>query len=430
MRRSPVELPSLPVLRALGLAIALAAGCRAGAGPEVPTYTVRAERLALRVPAEGNLEAVRATQLAVPTDAPGPLRITWLAPDGARVRAGEVVARFDGTDLARDLAAAEGDLTIAREKDRKAAAEAAAALADLDREAGLARSELAAADRFQKKDELVFSRHEILESAVDRELAEAREANARAARSTRARQAEAERALVAIDARKADLAIARSRRGLAAVEVRAAHDGLLVIERDFRNELVRPGDTVFPGQAIAWLPDLARMRAQVFVLEADAAGLERGKPALVTLESRPDAPIPARVERVDALAKPRFRGSPVQYFAVDLALDRTDPAIMKPGARVRASIEVDTRRHALAIPRQALFEREGQSVVFRRSARGFLPVAVATAPAGPGLLAVVSGLAAGDVVALVDPAQGAEPKPKPDGSPAPGAGAATPEGGA
>jgi len=405
------------------LVLSTLGGC-GGRDVEVPTVKVRMEPLVRRVTAEGNLESAQATPLSVPIEAPGPMRIAWLAPDGARVHAGDVIATFDPTELDKALDTARGDLAKTREQMKKSGATSSAALADLSVDVDLARGDLEAADKFQKRDAEVFSRHEILESAADRELAQAREKNAKKARELRAAQAAAERALIEIDARKAEVSIGRSERGLAAIQMRAPHEGLFVAERDFRNDPVRPGDTVFAGQPIGELPELATMRAEVYVLEADADGLEVGKPATVTL------------------ARPRFRGSPVQYFAVDLDLAETDPTFAKLGARVRAELVLERRAHALAIPRQALFERAGKSVVFRReegkAAGRFVAVAVVTSPAGPGRLVVESGLAAGDVIALIDPERGSAPEqtekkegpPGLPGAPAKPARPSRPEGGA
>jgi len=64
----------------------------------------------------------------------------------------------------------------------------------------------------------------------------------------------------------------------------------------------------------------------------------------------------------------------------------------------------------LLVPRQALFEVDGKTVAYRqrRAGGGFEPVAVQLGPAGPGRAVVESGLAAGDRIALVDPARRTE----------------------
>ena len=48
---------------------------------------------------------------------------------------------------------------------------------------------------------------------------------------------------------------------------------------------------------------------------------------------------------------------------------------MKPGARVRAVLDVENRANAFAIPRQAIFEKEGKKLVYRKRRRdSFEPV--------------------------------------------------------
>jgi multidrug efflux pump subunit AcrA (membrane-fusion protein) len=374
-----------------------------GDGAAVPTAEVEPARFVRRVPADGALEAVTATPLNLPPTVREPMRVAWLAEDGSRVAAGEVVVRFDPTDMERNLVDAEDDLRTAGIKLEQERTARRSELAKLDQDAELARRELAGAREFQKKDDSIFSRHEIIESEIDEELSERRMEHSQQAREGRARLSDAELELIAIERRKADTAIDRARQGLAALEMTAPHDGLLLLSRN-RGETVRVGDTAFPGMRLAEIPDLAAMKAEVFVLEADAGGLAVGQPAEVVVESHPERRFAATVERVDSLAKPRLRGSPVQYFAVTLKLAETVPGVMKPGARVRATIDLGQLDGALAVPRQAVVSRDGENLVYRRSADGgFEPVAVTLGPAALGRVVVTSGLAAGDVIALVDP---------------------------
>ena len=113
-----------------------------------------------------------------------PYRIGWLAPDGARVKAGDVVVRFDNSDLVKQLTDARDDETSAGWKIRKQEIEGQAEISKLDRTAGLARDELESAGRFQKKDDVIFSRSEIIESEIDRELAKEKETHAQRAERT------------------------------------------------------------------------------------------------------------------------------------------------------------------------------------------------------------------------------------------------------
>ena len=158
----------------------------------------------------------------------------------------------------------------------------------------------------------------------------------------------------------------------------------------------------------------------------DAGGLAVGVPARVVVESRPDRDFAATVDAVDALAKPRVSWVPVQYFGVTLALERTDPGVMKPGQRVRAVLTLDGRKDAIAVPREAVFEKDGKKIVHRRSGWGFEPVEVVLGPVAIGRVVIDKGLSPGDVVALRDPERPAGAAAPPGGGtenamPAPGA---------
>lgn len=398
----------LLVLLIVGIAAWLLLAASATSGGNVPVAIVEPRDFARVVPAEGVLEAVRATPVSVPEGAAGPFRIGWVAEDGVRVKAGDPVVRFDPSESEKELATAADELASARLKAEKERVHGLAEVGKLERDLALARAELEAARTFEKKDGLVFSRAEIVESEIDQELARNRESHAQATRRGKETLSGTELELLGIDMRKAEARIRRARETLAALTVVAPHDGVLVLKRNWRGEPVRVGDTVWNRQALAEIPDLAGMEAEVYVLEADAGGLAPGKPATVTLESRPGDEHAARIARVDALARPRFRGSPVQYFGVTLALDRTEPGVMKPGQRVRARLRLDERPKALTVPRQAVFEREGRTVVYRRKGDQFEPVEVALGPSGAGRVVVERGLRPGDAVALADPTRPAE----------------------
>lgn len=370
---------------------------------EVPVVRVARGTFELRVPAQGNLRSVRATPVSVPAGVPGPFRLAWLAPDGSRVRSGEVVVRFDSTELVKELADARDDGESSTLRIGKQEVQGRAEIDKLDRDAGLAREELAASQQFQKKDETIYSRHEIIESDIDQDLAKDKEAHSRGARRTREKLDATEHQLLAIERRKAELKRQQAEQGLRSLEVTAPHDGVLILKRDFRGEPVRVGDSVWNAQPLAEIPNLAEMEAEVFVLEADAGGLAPGKRAAVILESMPDVTWPAEIRRVDPLAKPRLRGSPVQYFAVVLKLAQTDPQTMKPGQRVRATLFLEERKDVIAVPRQAVFEQDGKKRVYVRRGGAFAPAEVTLGPVSMGRVVIEQGIAPGEEVALVDP---------------------------
>lgn len=417
MKRAAVV---LSLLGAGGLA-AVAAFAPLRRGPEVPTAVVLQGDFERRVNADGRLRAARSTLLAVPAQTPGRLRIAWLAPEGSYLEAGGVAARLDPTELERTLADRRADLESNDLRVGKQSVEAGARLENLERDAEVAERELEHSRQFATRDELLYSRAEILESRIDQELASARLEQTREGRLREERLGATDRELLAIERRKIAAELDRAETALAALEVEAPHAGFLIYKKNWRGEPPRVGDTVFQGFPLAELPRLGEMEVEAWVLEADAGGLAEGNAARVYLEAHPGVVHAGTVRTVEAVAKPRHPASPVQYFTVAVALDETDPVLMKPGQRVRAEILLERIQDALTVPHPAVFERQGATVVYRRAGRGFEPVEVTPGAASRGRIVVTGKLADGDVVALRDPTA----RRTPEGGAAPAGEAAT-----
>ncbi len=402
-----------------GVALAGLAGLGAlgpfGRAAEVATARVERGDFERWVPADGVLRAVESTSISVPRLVDSPLRLAWIAPEGTLLAPGDVALRFDPTDVEQTLADRRADLqsnALRREKQR---AESASRIENLGRDADVAAEELRHSQEFATKDETIYSRVEIVDSEIDQELAARQLESARAGRRRENETAAADRRLLGLERRDIETDLARARRISDSLTVRAPHAGYLVYQRDWRGDPPRVGDTVYPGQELAEIPRLGAMEVEAFVLEADAGGLAEGRPARVRLEAHPGAVYRATIRQVDKVSKPRHPGSPVQYFAVVLELETSDPKLMKAGQRVSSEILLDDLHGVLTVPRQAVFERQGRPVVYRRAGGGFEPVAIATGATGRGRVVVTGGLAAGDQVALEDPAA-----PSRAGSPAAG----------
>ncbi|HEX3760193.1 MAG TPA: hypothetical protein VHW23_15860 [Kofleriaceae bacterium] len=419
------------------LATATVAGSAAGAfhvarrwhaGPadpgDVPTVTVARSRFVRRVTADGNLRAVHATPVMTPRfdGVAFALRLAWLAPDGSPVRAGDVVIRFDPADAQKQLRDAEADLHSASVQLRQEQLRAAASDARLGDQATTARQDAEHTRRYQATDPLLFSRAEITEAELDERLATAQQTHAEFTRQTTREIERSDIALAELSRQRAQIAADHARAALAHLEVHAPGDGVFVLQRDDHGDIPHLGAQLSSDTVVGEIPLFDQMEAELFVLEADGAGLEVGQAADILVESSPDTAFHGTVQRVDKLAKPREPGVLLQYFSAVVALERADRAVMKPGQRVRATLVLD-QRDALVVPRQAVVERGGKTVVYRRDSHGFSPVGVEIAAATPGRVAIVAGLADGDVIAARDPSR------TPDSEPAPGDGsAAAPKG--
>ena len=403
----PVVLSCAGLAIVAGVALPQVASLPGGDAP-LPVWEVARGPFTRTVVANGLLEAATTTPITAPTEARSPHTIAWLAPDGQRVRQGDVLIRFDPSEAERNLLDGQAERRTAEQRMERQSVESATAAGNLERLAAMAGLELDYASQFQSKDAEIFSRSAIIESEIDQDLAKKRRDHAQGTRDVSQDLSRVQLELLALEKKKAELKIDEAESGLRSLEVRAPHDGIFVIQRDFRGE-TQVGQSVWPGQPLAEIPLLDVMQAKVYVLEADAGGLTQGVEAEVLLDAWPGEPYKARVKQVAALAQRLNRRSPVQYFEVVLELESTVAERMKPGQRVSGRLFVAALDDVIAVPRQAIIEQDdGDKVVFRRAAGGFEPVEVTLGQAALGRVVIESGLAPGDVIALADPTRTAE----------------------
>ena len=391
------------VLVAVVALLASARLVRSLAPETVASFEVRPGPFVREVEGRGTLKAVKATLIVVPPQSRRSQKIAFLVQDGAQLKAGDVVVEFDPYDAQREAADGEADLAAARAKIDKAKADGNKNQRSIAIDRDVARDDLSRAERFKLTDESLYSRNQIIESRLSRDLATAQLDVAGQRLGASSQLSAADKALGEIDAGKANFKLDMAKKSLSALRVLAPHDGLFVLERNWRGETTFVGDTLWPGQKVAELPDLTQLEAKVFVLEADGAGLRQGLTARIAIEGRPGQEFPATVARVEPLAKTTDWRSPVRFFEATLALAKTDPTFMKPGQRVRAVVRLEQADAVLAVPRGAVFDRDGKRVVYRRQAGGFVPVEVTIGRQSVSRVVIDKGLSAGDVVALRDP---------------------------
>jgi HlyD family secretion protein len=378
-----------------------------GAAASVPTVTVAETAFTRTVSAEGVLKPVRTTVISAPSQGREPMMIAWMLEDGDPVKKGDVVLRFDSLEVQKRLADGQSDAEAAEKRIEKERNISLTSLDERDRGATLTREELEASRKLGKKDPRYFPRAEVIESEIDDGLYQRRLDHAREARQIEEKLMQSKVDLADIDRRKAQRFASQARATMEHLEIRAPHDGTFTLQRwGFRGTL-HPGDRAFAGMRIAEISTSLQMDAEVYVLEADAGGLTAGRPATVVLEAQPDVSWKARVKRVEPFPKPRQPEVPAQYFGTLLEIEGKT-AGLRPGQRLHASIVLDEQPRALVVPRQAVFRRDNESIVYRRAGERFEAVKVSLGPGTVGRLVITDGVRPGDRLALRDPTLSAD----------------------
>ena len=79
-------------------------------------YQVNLQSFAIEVPAEGELFAAKATIISAPVSRGGVQNISWLAPEFSIVKAGDIIARFDGEAMQVKSRNKENEMAITQQE--------------------------------------------------------------------------------------------------------------------------------------------------------------------------------------------------------------------------------------------------------------------------------------------------------------------------
>jgi hypothetical protein len=402
LRRLPRRAWLLLALAVAALALLALRPTRAEVGTPLP---VRRGDLVLGVEVEGELVAVRSKEIGVPPVSETEFKIAFLAPEGASVKKGEPILRFDTDTLERLLAEKRAELDEATKKVEQKEIDLRLKRLDLEQRNAQARAELTKAELKADAPPVVVPLIELEVARLDKTGRERDLANLAA--EGRVTDAISGSELVSLRQQR-DRAQGRVQALQAAIEamtVRAPQDGIVVFQNDWNDQKKKVGDSVWYGELVLGLPDLAEMKGDGFVDEADGGPVAEGQPVVVRLEARADFDLKGRVARIARTVRRRSWRTPVKGYRVEIALEKTDPTFMRPAMRFRGEIETGRVPALLLVPREAVLLRDDGPVVWRKTAFGWRETAVKLGRASRTQVEIVSGLRDGDFVSPIDLAQ-------------------------
>lgn len=379
--------------------ILLFTGCERA---EVPTVTVGQAEFVVEVETRGELAAVRSRTVSRPREGARQSAIVALAPEGEIVAEGDFLVQFDTADAERDLAQKEAALENARAKLQAQRAQSASRMAEIE-------SQLLAQQYSYEQSKLRFEQMQYEAEARRREqelelrkaelsLQEAREriVSQRTVDEANLRTAQ-------IEVQQAEVEVQRAREALQKQTLHAPIGGMVVYRTIWKSGTsgkVAVGDTPWPGQEVLEIPDLTEMMARTKVDEVDIHRVRSGQPATVVIDALDGLQLRGSVTRVATLAK-QERGETTKTFDVEILIEDHDPRL-RPGMTTLCRIEVERHPDALSVPLEAVFQRDGQNIVWRMQG-GAEATPVELGSRNRDHVRVISGLQAGDVVALRDP---------------------------
>jgi multidrug efflux pump subunit AcrA (membrane-fusion protein) len=400
------------VVLAIGATLALAVPALPDRKPDIPTTRVVRGPLRLTAYATGELRAGRTATLVAPP-AGGMLRLVKLLTTGTLVKSGEVVFEIDPSDQEFALAQAKSELAEAEQQIVKMKADAAVKAAEDQVALLTARYDV-------RRGELDTAANDLI-GAIDAQknvltLQEARSRLAQLEEDVKERSLTDQAALAVVleQRNKAQLATQRAQSIIDSLVVKAPFAGTVSVKenRDAAGNFgffgmvlpeYRQGDTTSAGRAIVDVIEAGRMEVRAKINETDRDNLQTGQIAKVQSDALPGETFTAKVGALSGLASKGnwWEVTAVRQFDVSFTFDNPDPRL-RAGSSVRLIIDGREIKDALQVPRQCVFDKAGKTFVYARVGDRYERRDVKVTNSTESR-AVITGVNAGDVVALIDP---------------------------
>ena len=323
--------------------------------------------------------------------------IAELAQEGQRVKEGDLLVRFDSSNLDDDMTRVSGQLAQRRselesldEKQRQEIEDERVALAE-------AESEARKADRKAEQPEELIPGIEYRKLVEEKRIANVLMRRARERQALSLRLREARRQELETGVRQLGVKLASVEREFASFTIRAPRPGLVVLGTDYEGNKLDVNASVHPGLVVVRLADDSRLAVQAEIHEHAAARLEADQRVRIAIDSAGEADLVGRVSQVANTVRRRSRFSDSMVRDITVEVDPGQPPVLRLGMSVQIEVQLSMLREALAIPASVLVYRSGSPGVVLKG-KGWQPVLLGERSAE--MFIVEGGLNEGDMVRL------------------------------
>ncbi len=376
---------------------------KVAANTDRPLAQARKGEFLVIVTCRGELVAGKSVLIAAPTNVPD-LRIVWMAPQGEPVKPGDTILRFDESSAKRQLQEQEATL-----KQAQASLDQAIAEGRINQEKD--KLDLADAQHAVQRSELEVQKAEVvsalqaaedkLQLGLDQEKLQVQQATNRL--NTVSSESKIASLRTQRDKSKGEVELTQHR--IWQMTVVAPSHGVVTYLMNYSQGWMnaRPfkvGDNVWPGSAVAEIPDLTTLEMKAKVEEMDRSRMQLSQTTRIVLDPFPEKQFPGKVTRISPLTEQNFEWPPSRNFRAFAGFNEFDNRL-RPAMNGRLDVIVDRIPDAISVPAKAVFTRSGRAVVLVPAENGLKPMDVVVVARNPDEVAV-RGIPAGLTVALTD----------------------------
>tara|TARA_E500000331_G_scaffold17983_1_gene15947 strand:+ start:3824 stop:5023 length:1200 start_codon:yes stop_codon:yes gene_type:complete len=371
-----------------------------GEESQSPVVEVTSRDHVMTVSGRGELMSAESVPVNLPDGVVMYFNIAWLIPEYSQVKAGQVVARFDDSDVENQRAFTQ--LEVINNNLQLSNFERSNIIdrAVIDQEAARVDGEAVIARTFTEVDPRLFSQNEIIDALGDLDYLTVEEAYYHWQADTHAQRSKADRDRILSNRSSSELRLEKQNSALELMELRSPVDGTFIYAKTPWGQKLAKGQQVFAGRPVGMIPVKGKVKARIYVTEVDAVGLAAGQAVTLRIDTSVTTTHGAVVRSVSPVAVPRERDDPQKYFVIDADLLEVDEHVMRVGSSIDATITTYALKSVLLAPQQSVFYRDNQAYVQKIESGRRVDAPVELGQKSANLVVVMDGLDAGDLISV------------------------------
>lgn len=379
-----------------------------GSSSAVASAEVNYGEFVIKMIDSGEVSAVLSVSIFGPR-VRGRLQINKLIKDGTYVKEGDILVEFDKVEKQQEMLKALSDLKITEnEIDKK--------LADIESQKRNNQIELDNT-KLAYDEAMLDLKKTIMLAEIEQEKLRLKYAQAEKKYQETLKKMESQNRSNQADLNvlnekktKAQADYDMAKKSLDDMTLRSPKDGLVVLKEIWKGmgmSKVQEGDQVWPGFPIVEIPDLSAMELKMHLNEVDVSSVKPEQEAFIRIDAFPDKTFKGKVERVASMATKKDWDAKIKTFEAIVSLDEMDER-MRPGMTCQVDIIIQRIPDVVSVPIEAIFEREGKTVVYVMGSRSAKQREVELGKRSTTHIIVTEGLDQGERIALRDPFAGPE----------------------
>ena len=371
---------------------------------EVPVGTVKRGTLFLDLYEEGEVEAIRSTDITAPRISwrYGNLKITEMIKDGQEVQAGDTLIVFDPSEVLKGITDAESNLEIAEAEYERMIAQQQSDMEDLRAGYEVTRiSHEISKIRFESSVYESDIRKKEIQLNLDKAEIALERSREQIENRIKIQNEEVKQKRLSI--RRFESNLEEAHETLKQLFVISPSSGIAIIARNrSSNNKFQIGDQTWAGQSIIQLPDLSSLKATVQINEVDIAKISKDLKVEIKPDAFSDSIFTGSVGSIANLAVNKERSSKIKVFPVEVLVNETDKNLL-PGLTVSCRIILDEIEDVLYIPLDAMQIEGDKNYVYKKRGNSYDKVEIETGRNNTDYIIITDGMKEGDEIALINP---------------------------